>query len=65
VAPSVEAFLRASTERREEDPYSVFRAGRTEIELPDDIVRAIRSDARSNELLHEAETCCIDEVGGA
>jgi hypothetical protein len=55
VAPSVAAFLAESTARRDDDPYSVFRAGRTPIELPEVVVEEIRGDARASELLHAAE----------
>jgi hypothetical protein len=57
--PSVLAFLAASTSRRDGDPYSVFRGGRTAIELPADIVDAIVNDAQAGELGRIAETLLV------
>ena len=59
VTPSVLDFLAASTSRRDDDPYSVFRSGRTPIELPADIVEAIDNDARANELGRMAEALLV------
>ncbi len=56
VTPSVLAFLADSTSRRDDDAYSVFRGGRTAIELPADIVEAIADDAHANELGRIVET---------
>jgi hypothetical protein len=55
VTPSVLAFLAESTARRDDDPYSVFRGGRTAIELPADIVEAIAGDVQVDALRRSVE----------
>jgi len=52
--PQVEAFIVASTSRQEADPYSVFRAEKTPLALPTDIVAAIAGDQEAAELLERA-----------
>lgn len=49
------AFLKASTTRHETDAYSVFKAHRTPLTLPADIVRQIAADTEANALLNQAE----------
>jgi hypothetical protein len=59
VTPSVLAFLADSTSRRDDDAYSVFRSGRTAIELPADIVEAIAGDAQADELRRIVDTLVV------
>lgn len=57
------AFVQQSTSRRETDAYSVFRAGRTPIELPVAIVQALRADPEVHELLQRAEAAALSCEG--
>jgi hypothetical protein len=59
VTPSVLDFIEASTSRRDDDPYSVFRGGRATIELPADIVEAIGNDVQVTGLRRIVETLVV------
>ena len=57
--PQVLAFVAESTSRQVDDPYAVFRAERTPLALPADIVAAIEADAQAAELLARARTLAL------